>query len=92
MSALKKSISLVGGASKASAICGISQRAIYKWMSAGCLPRTEYSGETRYAHLLAEASAGKFSAEWLLSESLPKKLPQQRPGNSGHELSSNALL
>jgi hypothetical protein len=74
MSALKESISKVGGVVKASAICGISQRAIYKWLSADCLPRTEYSGETRYAHLLAEASAGQFSAKWLLAEAMPKKV------------------
>ncbi|WP_252499240.1 transcriptional regulator, partial [Escherichia coli] len=27
-------------------VCGVSQRAIYKWMDNGKLPRTEYTGET----------------------------------------------
>jgi len=75
MSALKESISIVGGVAKASTICGISQRAIYKWLSSDSLPRTEYSGETQYARSLAEASGGRFSAEWLLAEALPKKAP-----------------
>ena len=44
MSALKESITRVGGVAKASAICGVSQRAIYKWIAADSLPRTEYSG------------------------------------------------
>ena len=71
MSALKESITKVGGVAKASAICGVSQRAIYKWLAAESLPRTEYSGETRYAHSLADASGGQFTAEWLLSEAVP---------------------
>ncbi|GLX91972.1 hypothetical protein Pfra02_45400 [Pseudomonas fragi] len=71
MSALKESITKVGGVAKASAICGVSQRAIYKWIAAESLPRTEYSGETRYAHLLAAASSEQFTAEWLLLEAMP---------------------
>ncbi|QJI28934.1 hypothetical protein HKK55_09475 [Pseudomonas sp. ADAK18] len=71
MSALKKSITKVGGVAKASIICNVSRRAIYKWLAAESLPRTEYSGETRYAHLLADASFGQFTAEWLLSEAMP---------------------
>lgn len=73
MSALKKSIEQVGGAAKAAAICGVSQRAVYKWLSSGSLPRTEYTGETHYAQRLADASAGQFTAEWLLAEASPSK-------------------
>ena len=71
MGVLKQSIIQVGGVAKASVICGVSQRAIYKWIAAESLPRTEYSGETCYACLLAEASCGQFTAEWLLSEAMP---------------------
>lgn len=73
MSALKKSITKVGGVAKASAICGVSQRAIYKWLNAESLPRTDYTGETSYAKKLADASGGEFTAEWLMSEAAPKK-------------------
>lgn len=73
MTALKQAIQKAGGVTKAAEACGVSPRAVYKWISAGCLPRTEYTGETRYAHLLAEASGGEFTAEWLLSEASPSK-------------------
>ncbi|CAD5376737.1 conserved hypothetical protein [Pseudomonas sp. OF001] len=76
MSALKESIVRAGGVARASFVCGVSQRAIYKWIAAGSLPRTEYTGETHYAERLAAAAAERgepFEAAWLLSESSPKK-------------------
>lgn len=73
MSALKESIAAVGGVTKASLICGVSPRAIYKWITADSLPRTDYTGETDYAVRLAKASDGKFASEWLLSEAAPNK-------------------
>lgn len=73
MSALKESISQIGGVPKAAAICEVSQRAVYKWLAADALPRTEYTGETDYARRLAAASGGQFTAEWLLSVASPKK-------------------
>lgn len=73
MSALKESIDKVGGVAKASSICGVSQRAIYKWITANSLPRTEYTGETSYAQSLAAESKGQFTAEWLLSSASPNK-------------------
>ncbi|WP_349573087.1 hypothetical protein [Azotobacter salinestris] len=76
MGALRESIIKVGGVMKASAICGVSQRAIYKWLTAEALPRTEYTGETDYAVRLAAAAAKRgnpFDAAWLLAEAAPKK-------------------
>lgn len=73
MTALKQAIQKAGGVAKAAEACEVSQRAVYKWLSAGCLPRTEYTGETRYAHSLASAAEGAFSAEWLLSVASPRK-------------------
>lgn len=53
---LKKVIDGIGGVSSAASVCGISPRAIYKWLKAERLPRTDYTGETHYAELLtAEA-------------------------------------
>lgn len=73
MSALKKAIANIGGVAKASSVCGVSQRAIYKWLAAESLPRTDYTGETDYAHRLAAVSGGQFTAQWLLDMANPNK-------------------
>ncbi|NUB85126.1 DNA-binding protein [Escherichia coli] len=52
---------------KPSDVCGVSQRAIYKWINNGKLPRTEYTGETNYAEKIALASNGLFSADAILT-------------------------
>lgn len=59
---LDSAIEAVGGITAASKICGISYVAISKWLKRGRLPRTEYSGETKYSEALAQASGGRFSA------------------------------
>ncbi|SDS19995.1 hypothetical protein SAMN05216421_1085 [Halopseudomonas xinjiangensis] len=73
MSSIKLAIQKAGGPARAAQLCGISSRAIYKWISSGSLPRTEYTGETDYAQRLAAASEGAFTAEWLLEEASPSK-------------------
>lgn len=76
MSVLRESINQAGGVAKAAAACGVSQRAIYKWLAAETLPRTEYTGETNYAERLAAAARERgapFEAAWLLAECAPKK-------------------
>ncbi|WP_426160170.1 hypothetical protein [Pseudomonas sp. TSRC2-2] len=76
MSPLKKSIDDAGGVPVVALACGKSPRAIYKWLTADCLPRTEYTGETRYAEriaALAEANGKPFDASWLLLEAKPNK-------------------
>lgn len=56
MSALKEAIDAAGGAMKVSRLCGVSPRAVYKWLAAESVPRTEYTGETNYlARIAAEA-------------------------------------
>ncbi|MFI8394037.1 hypothetical protein ACIGEI_12510 [Pseudomonas sp. NPDC078863] len=76
MSPLKKSIDDAGGVPVVALACRKSPRAIYKWLTADCLPRTEYTGETRYAEriaALAEANGKPFDASWLLLEAKPNK-------------------
>lgn len=66
----------VGGISAAAKVCERSYQALNKWRLAACLPRTDYTGETRYAELLATAARQKgnaFDAAWLLSASAPQK-------------------
>jgi hypothetical protein len=68
MSVLKKSIDKIPGKIPAAAkACGVSVRAVYKWIDRGMLPRTDYTGETNYAEQLADAANGAFSADWLKS-------------------------
>lgn len=76
MGPLKKSIEDAGGVPVVARACGKSPRAVYKWLSAGCLPRTEYTGETRYAErisALAAANGRPFEPTWLLAEAHPSK-------------------
>ncbi|WP_138438551.1 helix-turn-helix domain-containing protein [Marinobacter alexandrii] len=69
MNVLKKAIDQIPGKVPAAAkACGVSVRAVYKWVDRGMLPRTEYTGETDYASKLAEESGGAFEADWLKSE------------------------
>lgn len=73
MSAISIAIERVGGPISAAKACGIRRQAVDKWLAKGALPRTDYTGETDYARRLADASAGGFTAEWLLAEAAPKK-------------------
>lgn len=76
MRPLKKSIEDAGGIPAVALACGKTPRAVYKWLVADALPRTEYTGETQYAKKIAELAASKgkpFDADWLLTEAHPKK-------------------
>lgn len=70
---IKEAIASVGGAIRAGSVCGVSPRAVYKWMDNGCLPRTEYTAETCYAEKLAQASGGAFTATELLEKTAPNR-------------------
>jgi len=58
---------------KVSQLCGVSERAIYKWRKANVLPRTDYTGETHYAEALSKELNGKLSVEKILEISRPQK-------------------
>lgn len=61
------------GAAKVADLCGISVRAVYKWRTSNFLPRTEYTGETRYSEILSQALENVISAEEIRSFSNPIK-------------------
>jgi hypothetical protein len=66
----------VGGIGAAAKVCNRSYQALNKWRLASSLPRTDYTGETQYAALLAIAAKKKgneFDAAWLLHASTPQK-------------------
>lgn len=75
MTNLKEVILEAGGAVSVAAACKVSPRAVYKWLDSGRLPRTEYSGETRYAELIAdlirERHGSSFTGEELLIQLRP---------------------
>ncbi|MBI6563294.1 hypothetical protein YA0745_12120 [Pseudomonas synxantha] len=76
MRPLKKSIDDAGGVPAVALACGKTPRAIYKWLVADALPRTEYTGETQYAKKISDLAASKgkpFDSAWLLAEAHPKK-------------------
>lgn len=52
--------------------CGVTPRAIYKWINSGSLPRTDYTSETEYASKIAEASGGQFTTVQILAMGKPK--------------------
>ncbi|MNF83026.1 hypothetical protein D3C84_653390 [compost metagenome] len=66
----------VGGIGAAAKVCERSYQALNKWRLAASLPRTDYTGETQYAMLLASAAkkrGNSFDAAWLLHASAPQK-------------------
>lgn len=60
--------------------CGVTPAVIGRWIRQKHLPRTEYTGETKYAEALAEATGGRFSKEWILDEAHPLKVKGVRGG------------
>jgi S-adenosylmethionine/arginine decarboxylase-like enzyme len=56
---LVAAIDFAGGMKAVAALCGVSHVAVHKWLKNGRLPRTEYTGETRYAELIARACKNK---------------------------------
>ena len=71
MKPIEQAINDVGGITAAAAICGLTYVAVSKWVKKGSLPRTEYTGKTKYAQVLAEHSGEKFTAEWLMKNANP---------------------
>ena len=61
------------GAAKVAGLCGISVRAVYKWRTSNSLPRTEYTGETRYSEILSQALENVVSAKEIRNFSNPIK-------------------
>ncbi|WP_244783150.1 hypothetical protein [Acinetobacter sp. F-1] len=73
MNPIKFALESVGGRTKAAKLLNRSYMAVSKMESRGTLPRTEYTGETQYAEILAENSNSAFTADWLREAAKPKQ-------------------
>lgn len=67
---LAAAIEQAGGVQRVAAACEVSLVAVYKWLKKGRLPRTDYSGETRYAAIIAEACRARDPATRVTREGL----------------------
>lgn len=54
------------GITEVAKACGVSERAVYKWLKNGFLPKTEFFGKTAYASKIEAISAGKYLAKEML--------------------------
>lgn len=63
---LQRAIDMVGLARLAKAL-GVTYQAVRKWQAAGRLPRTEWTGETRYADRIEQATSGAVTRADLLT-------------------------
>lgn len=71
---IKVASDLLGGAPGLASVTGRSLQAAYKWLRKGRLPRTEYTGETKYAEAISAALGGRITkAELLQMPSAPPK-------------------
>lgn len=66
MSAINKAIKQLG-ASHIGRECGRSGEAVRKWGVKGCLPRTDYTGETNYAKIISGMDGCDFTVKQLLA-------------------------
>jgi DNA-binding transcriptional regulator YdaS (Cro superfamily) len=73
MNPMQFAIDSVGGQTAAARLCGLSNVAIHKWVKNAALPRTEYTEKTNYSQILADASGGKFTSEWLRHAANPDR-------------------
>lgn len=69
---LKSYIDQAGGVAVVANMINITNRAVYKWLSKDELPRTEYTGETKYAEIIEEKTDKKVLKEDLLKAGKPK--------------------
>ena len=59
----------LAGLRRISNACGLkSYQAVLKWEAAGCLPRTEWTGETNYSQIIEQVTGGKVTRKALLKQ------------------------
>jgi len=57
---------LIVGLQQLAVACGVTHQAVRKWERNGCLPRTDWTGESNYASKIDAATAGAVTKKELL--------------------------
>ena len=70
---LRKVAHDVGGINALAKICHVRVSAAWRWVKRGHLPRTEWTGETRYAELIEAATNGAVTKAELLTHKPQRK-------------------
>lgn len=65
-----------------SSLCLVSPVAVYKWLKKGRLPRTEWTGETNYAEIIAQALAERADIDPPITREQLLQLPPRAEANS----------
>lgn len=65
MNPLERAIEIAGLQDLARCL-NVSYQAVMKWVAAGRLPRSEFSGETTYASTIQDATNGSVTADELI--------------------------
>lgn len=71
---ITKAIEIIG-LSKLAHQCSVSYQAVKKWEKNGCLPRTEWTGETNYASIIERFTNKEITSEQLLAKRVLPDLP-----------------
>ena len=75
----------IGGQVKTGEACGVTAAVVGRWIKQQHLPRTDYTGETDYAGVLAEASGFLFSRDEILRECNPANVKGRKMELSNDE-------
>lgn len=65
MNLISTAISIIG-LHELAAECSVTYQAVQRWKKNGCLPRTEWTGETNYSEIIEKLTKGQVTKKQLL--------------------------
>jgi DNA-binding transcriptional regulator YdaS (Cro superfamily) len=89
---LLRAKSLLGSYNAIGRVCSVSGKAVMKWVAAGRLPRTEYTGETRYAEMIQSATNGAITCKDLRPDILRTHRVRQPHSSSPAQPADGATI
>lgn len=78
-SPIAKAKTILGSYEAVGRVCGVSGKAVMKWVKAGRLPRTEWTGETKYALAIEAATGGLVTRSELRPDIWPPEQKHEQP-------------